>query len=58
MEHHLVRVWLTAYSQLISFAGHFAVKKIAVGDSQSYLLKILREVCDVPKSDSISLMNM
>ncbi len=49
MEHHSVRVWLAAYSRLISFAGHFAVKKIAVGDSQSYLLKILREVCDAPK---------
>lgn len=24
--------------------GHFAVKKIAVGQSHSYLLKILREV--------------
>ena len=24
--------------------GHFAVKKIAVGESHSYLLKILREV--------------
>lgn len=24
--------------------GHFAVKKIAVGESHTYLLKILREV--------------
>lgn len=30
---------------MISFiVGHFAVKKIAVGQSSSYLLKILREV--------------
>lgn len=49
MERHLVRVRLAAYSWLIYFAGHFAVKKIAVGDSHSYLLKILREVCSAPR---------
>lgn len=45
MERRLVRVCLAAYTRLISLTGHFAVKKIAVGDSHSYLLKILREVC-------------
>ena len=29
--------------------GHFAVKKIAVGESHAYLLQILREVCHLKK---------
>ena len=33
--------------------GHFAVKKIAVGESHSYLLKILREVCILPRVNSV-----
>jgi hypothetical protein len=28
--------------------GHFAVKKIAVGDSHQYLMEILREACHHP----------
>lgn len=35
---------LVAYCCLCSCLGHFAVKRIAVGESHSYLLNILREV--------------
>jgi len=37
---------MVQYSSLLTptCTGHFAVKKIAVGDSSAYLLKILREV--------------
>lgn len=33
-----------AFTNLLTHLGHFAVKKIAVGESHSYLLGILREV--------------
>jgi serine/threonine protein kinase len=39
---HLIRPGGSAYAFLC--LGRFAVKKIAVGQSSSYLLKILREV--------------
>lgn len=38
---YLFRLWGRSSNLSI---GHFAVKKIAVGESHSYLLKILREV--------------
>ena len=35
---------MSCLTNSINYIGHFAVKKIAVGESHSYLLGILREV--------------
>jgi hypothetical protein len=46
------------YLPVCVLPGHFAVKKIAVGESHSYLLKILREVCLFYRSPCMTITNL